>query len=48
MVNLSYPEKSIDTGFRGCKDSSVGVIAVAIVTQDFVVKECVSNVIISA
>lgn len=48
MMNLSYPEKSIDTGFRGCKDSSVGVIAVAIVTQDFVVKEPVSNVIISA
>lgn len=48
MVNLSYPEKSIDSGFRGCKDSSVGVIAIAIVTQDFVVKERVSNVIISA
>lgn len=46
MMNLSYLEKSIDIGFRGCKDFSVGVIVVVIVIKDFVVKERVFNVII--
>ena len=46
MVDLSDPEKTIDTSFWGSKNPSVGVVTCAIVAKDFVVEECVSIVVI--